>query len=55
VVQFRVITGALRKIILRHLLTSDLDYYAIKTFDFDYETLWDDGMFFYFFDIDKCY
>jgi hypothetical protein len=35
----------MRKLILRgHLLTSDPDYYAIKTFDFDYEALWVDDM-----------
>jgi hypothetical protein len=28
------------------LLASDLDYYAIKTFDFDYEVLWVDDMLF---------
>ena len=38
-------SGALSKLILKgHLLASDLDYYAIKTFDFDYEALWVDDM-----------
>jgi len=30
-----------------HLLASDSDYYAIKTFDFDYGALWVDDMLFY--------
>ena len=40
-------SGALSKLILwGHLLASDLDYYAIKTLDFDYEALWVDAMLF---------
>ena len=36
-------SGALSELILGgHLLVSDPDYYAIKTFYFDYEALWVD-------------
>jgi hypothetical protein len=37
------------------LLASDLDYYAIKTFDFDYDVLWVEDILFYYIDIDMCY
>jgi hypothetical protein len=38
-------SGALSELILRgHLLASDPNYYAIKTFDFDYEASWVDDM-----------
>ena len=36
-------------------LIGDPDYYAIKTFDFDYAALWVDDMLFYHFDIDRCF
>ena len=49
-------SGALSELILSgHLLASDLDYYDIKTFDFDYDALWVDDMLVYYIDIDKCY
>jgi hypothetical protein len=49
-------SGAMSKLILLgHLLAIDLDYYAIKNFDFDYEALWVDDMLFYYIDIDRCY
>jgi hypothetical protein len=49
-------SGALSELILwGHLLSSDPDYYAIKTLDFNYEALWVDDMLFYYIDIDRCY
>ena len=49
-------SGTLSELILwGHLLSSDLDYYAIKSFYFDYEALWVDDMLFYCIDIDGCY
>ena len=49
-------SGALSKLILwGNLLASDPYFYAIKTFDFDYDALWVDDMLFYYIDIDRCY